>query len=138
MNGIIRTYSELMRIESYEERFEYLALNGTVARPTFGNERWMNQRFYHSKEWYDVRDYVIARDYGFDLGHRDFPIPGKIMIHHMNPLTPDQIEHADRNMLDPEFLISCSLATHNAIHYGDKDQLRIMNERFPNDMIPWR
>jgi hypothetical protein len=98
----------------------------------------MNQRFYRSPEWKHVRDLVIARDNGFDLGCPDHPIAGKIMIHHIEPLTPDSIEHGDNLLLDLDNLISCSLATHNAIHFGDDRIARPLTERRPNDTCPWK
>lgn len=98
----------------------------------------MNQRFYQSYEWKRARDYVIARDQGFDLGHPDYPISGRIMVHHIEPLTPDIIEHADDLMLDPDNLISCSILTHNAIHYGSEVPGLKIIERRPNDTCPWK
>ena len=134
----VLTYHELITISDYQDRFKYLQLNGIPARETFGPDRWMNQRFYHSSEWRRTRDYIITRDQGFDLAHPDYPIAGKIVIHHMVPLTPDAIASSDDIMLNPDYLISCSLATHNAIHYGDTNQLRTPTERRPNDTCPWK
>lgn len=134
-----RSYSELRRLDTLEERFDYLSLGGIVGEETFGSERWVNQRFYHSREWRDVRNHVIVRDQGLDLGAPDTPIRGAPRIHHMNPLTIDDIENATENLLDPEFLISTALRTHNAIHYGDERQLpRPFVARSPGDTAPWR
>ena len=136
--GKVLTYHELIAIPDYKDRFSYLQLNGIPGQETFGHERWMNQRFYHSSEWKQMRDFIITRDQGLDLAHPDYPIAGKIIIHHMMPLTPDAIASSDDIMLNPEYLISCSLATHNAIHYGDVTQLRTPTERRPYDTCPWK
>lgn len=136
---ITRTYSELARLETFEERFEYLQLRGFVGDPTFGHERWMNQQFYRSRQWKIVRDHVIARDLGNDLGVEGHSIFDKIIIHHMNPMRPEDIVHGNMDILDPEFLITTNHNTHNAIHYGDKNLLPgIVVERRPNDTIPWK
>lgn len=135
---MVRSYSELVELPTFEDRFRYLTLDGVPGRPTFGHERWMNQRFYHSAEWRSVRDYVIARDGGFDLGCSDHPIGGKILIHHIVPLTPETIEMSELGLLDPNNLISCSLRTHNAIHFGDETQVKTFEERRPNDTCPWK
>ena len=136
---MIRTYSDLRSLSTLEERYEYLALRGVVGESTFGFDRWMNQLFYRSSEWRRVRDYVIARDEGFDLGIDDVPLRGVPYVHHMNSLTQQDIEDATDNMLDPEYLITCSLTTHNAIHYGDIRQLpQPYVERRPGDTVPWR
>lgn len=133
-----RSYRELRAIESFQDRYNYLKLGGIVGNPTFGSERWMNQRFYTSVEWRHIRDLVIARDNGYDLGCLDHPIAGKIMVHHLNPLTPEAIEHSDELLLDPDNLICCSIMTHNAIHYGDDLIVKPMIVRQPNDTCPWR
>lgn len=134
-----RTYSELQHYDTLEERFDYLALGGSVGEMTFGSERWINQRFYHSSEWRDVRSYVISRDLGFDLGAMDWPIRGTILVHHMNPITLADIEESTENLLDPEFMVSVSLRIHNAIHYGDRSQLpTVWTPRRPGDTVPWR
>lgn len=134
----MRTYTELIRLETFEDRFEYLRLDGIVAATTFGGERWANQRFYHSREWRQVRNHVIARDLGWDIGHEDFVIRGNPQIHHMNPLTIDDLVEATENMLDPEFLISVSHNTHNAVHYGDRSHLpRRPAARTPGDTKLW-
>ena len=131
------TYDELITFDTFDDRFNYLKLHGNVGIPTFGHERWINQRFYQSKEWRDIRNYVITRDNGCDLGCEDHPIAGKIMVHHMVPLSVDSLEHSDKTILDPNYLISCSIITHNAIHFGNKIENDI-HERFPNDTCPWR
>jgi hypothetical protein len=133
-----RSYSELQGLRGLEERFEYLELGGIVGETTFGFDRWINQQFYRSREWRQIRDHVIARDNGFDLGALDAPIRGAPVIHHMNPLTRYDIEEATSNLLDPEFLISTSLRVHNAIHYGDKGLLpQPYVERRPGDTRLW-
>lgn len=136
----IRTYSELIRLISFEDRFNYLRLGAKVGADTFGFERMFNQAFYRSVEWRRVRDQVIIRDKGCDLGLADFPIGGRIIVHHINPITVKDLEEASRLILDPEFLISVSEDTHNAIHFGDGGYLERFKEveRFPNDMAPWR
>lgn len=135
---MIRTYSDLRRLPTLDERFDYLELGGRVGESTFGFDRWINQQFYHSREWRQIRDHVIVRDAGFDLGAKDAPLLGAHVIHHMNPLTPDDIENATDNLFDPEFLITTSLRTHNAIHYGDKSLLpQPYVERRPGDTKLW-
>ena len=133
-----RNYSELRCLPTLEERFDYLQLGGTVGQSTFGFDRWINQQFYRSREWRQIRDHVIVRDNGFDLGAEDAPLRGHPIIHHMNPLTLEDIEEGSDNLLDPEFLISTSLRTHNAIHFGDKSQLpRPFVERRRGDTLLW-
>lgn len=134
-----RTYTELARYDSLEDRFEYLKLGANVGDTTFGSDRWINQQFYRSKEWKRIRNHVIVRDNGLDLGAFDSPLRGYPVIHHMNPLRLSDIEDATENLLDPEFLITTCHKTHNAIHYGDKKLLpQPFVERRPNDTIPWR
>lgn len=136
---MIRTYSELTNLLTFEERFEYLKLEGVVGRSTFGFDRWINQQFYTSREWKQVRTQVIARDMGYDLGIEGFEIHEGVYIHHMNPMTPEDIYHNNEDILNPEFLISCSLKTHNAIHYGDERMLpKPFIERRAGDTTPWR
>jgi len=118
-----RSYSELIEIPDFTSRYEYLRLNGSVGRPTFGYERWLNQAFYTSREWRSLRHHVIARDEGLDLGCEEYVIYGKPIIHHMNPIVRDDIRSGDDSILDPEFLITTSLRTHNAIHFGNDRQL---------------
>lgn len=139
MNMIIRTYSELIVLPTFEERYKYLRLGGTVGEATFGFDRYLNQTFYKSKEWRQVRDYVIIRDNGCDLGMNDREIYGRVLIHHMNPITVDDIIQRSRYLLDPEYLICTTKNTHNAIHYGD-DKLLITAPitRRKNDTCPWR
>lgn len=135
---MIRTYSELSRIPTLLERYDYLRLGAAVGASTFGSERWLNQSFYRSREWRDIRDFVIVRDQGYDLGAEDAPLLGAHLIHHMNPLTPYDIEHGTDNLLNPEYLITTSLRTHNAIHFGDEQQLpRPFVERSPGDTRLW-
>lgn len=136
----IRTYSELMTLPSFEERYRYLKLDGRVGEDTFGFDRYMNQKFYRSAEWKRVRDYVIVRDNGCDLGIEDRPIrAGRILIHHMNPVTVSDIRYATDALLNPEYLISVTHETHNAIHYGDEEQLvKDPIVRKPNDTCPWK
>lgn len=139
MNQKIRCYSELILIPSFEERFEYLVLGGSVGEATFGFDRYLNQIFYQSPEWREVRDYVILRDGGCDLGIPDREIHSKIIIHHMNPITKNQILDRNPIIFDPEFLITTYQRTHNAIHYGDRSILyQGPVERTPNDTCPWK
>lgn len=133
-----RRYSELRRLETFEERFRYLSLKGQVGEATFGFDRWINQEFYRSREWQNVRHHVIVRDNGCDMGVEGYEIHTRLLIHHMNPLTMDDIEQGHEAILDPEFLITVSHRTHNAIHYGDERQLpRPLVERKPNDTKLW-
>lgn len=132
------TYTELARLETFDERLDYLILRGSVGRDTFGFDRFLNQDFYKSKQWRDVRHHVIARDQGNDLGVEGYAIYDRILIHHMNPMTPDDIMDGNDDILNPEFLISTTHSTHNAIHYGNTDNLpRQHVERYPDDMILW-
>ena len=132
------TYSELILIPSFIDRYKALKLSGTVGEDTFGYKRYLNQILYKSKEWASVRRRVIARDNGFDLAHEDFPIAGKIYVHHITPITPEQILQRDPLAFDLENLISVSNATHNAIHFGDESLLPIAPpERIPGDTTLW-
>ena len=138
-SGKIRTYSELITLPTFEERFRYLQLNGAVGKETFGFDRYVNQKFYRSAEWRRVRDYVIVRDNGCDLGVEGYDIHGPILIHHMNPISIDDIYDVSEYLLNPEYLISTIQNTHNAIHYGDEDLLiKAPIERRRNDTCPWR
>lgn len=119
----IRTYSELYLLRTFEERFEYLSLKGQVGEKTFGFDRWVNQSFYHSREWRRVRNYVIVRDQGCDLGIPGYEIESGLIVHHMNPLSVFDIEEGDDALIEPLYLITTSLQTHNAIHYGDASLL---------------
>lgn len=118
-----RTYTELRRIEMFEERFDYLELRGEVGAATFGFDRWLNQRFYRSREWQHVRDLVIFRDNGCDLGVPGYEIHARLMVHHMNPVTSEDLERGADWILDPEFLITTTHRTHNAIHFGGRSLL---------------
>lgn len=136
---ILRTYKELIQLPTFEERFQYLKLNGQVGFDTFGFDRFMNQQFYKSKEWKDIRDYIIVRDNACDLGVEDHDIYGRILIHHMNPISQDDIKHSTEFLLDPNYLISVSHLTHNAIHYGTEDLLpKGPIERRPGDTCLWK
>ena len=135
----IRTYSELIAIPTFEERFKYLQLNGNVGAETFGYDRVFNQRFYSSLEWKRLRDEIIFRDNGCDLGILDRRIMGKIFIHHMNPIMLEDIQESSEFLLNPEYLICMSFETHNAIHYGDENLLfKAPIERKQYDTCPWR
>lgn len=135
----IRTYSELITLPTFEERFKYLQLNGQVGESTFGFDRYMNQVFYRSQKWKSIRDFVIIRDCGCDLGVEGYDIHGKIIIHHMNPLSMRDIETESDFLLNPDFLICTTHNTHNAIHYGDEKLLVTAPiERTKNDTCPWR
>ena len=136
----IRTYSELIAHPTFKERFDYLQLNGKVAEETFGFDRRINQYFYQrSDEWKSVRDYVIVRDNGCDLAIEGYDIYKNIIVHHMNPVTVEDIKLNSEYLLDPEFLICTSLNTHNAIHYGNSDLLYLsLTERSEFDTCPWK
>lgn len=135
----IKTYSELILLPTFEERFEYLKLNGAVGKDTFGYDRYLNQAFYTSYEWKKIRDQIIIRDNGCDLGIPGREIGRRIYIHHINPLRKDDIVSHSEYLRNPEFLICTSFETHNAIHYGDINLLpRDPVERKPNDTCPWR
>lgn len=134
-----RTYTELSRLKTFDERFEYLYLGGHVGKETFGFDRWLNQRFYTSKEWKRIRDIVLLRDYGCDLGIEGREIFGKPFIHHMNPLKEEDLIRRTDLLSNPEYLITTSFQTHNAIHYGVKDsKLLFVTERTKNDTCPWK
>jgi len=136
---MIRKYSELKRLITFKERYEYLRLAGVIGKSTFGYDRYLNQLLYTSKRWRQARDPVIIRDKGCDLGIKDYEIEDKIIVHHMNPITIEDIEQNRDIVFDPEFLICTSLNTSNAIHYGDErllPQLPITRRR--NDTCPWR
>lgn len=134
----IRTYSEMRRFEDYDDRYEYLVLGGTVGRSTFGFDRHINQGFYHSYEWQEAREFVIMRDNGCDLGVRGFEISDAPLVHHMNPMTTDDIVHHEDWILDPEYLITTSHQTHNDIHYGNRNkQPRLPVDRTPGDTRLW-
>lgn len=135
----MKTYSELAALASFKDRFEYLKLGSQVGITTFGNERYLNQIFYKSAIWLETRRRVIIRDNGFDLGCEGYGIVGKVLVHHMNPITIQDILDRNPDIFNPEYLISCSHETHNAIHYGNDDILvSTMCERSPNDTCLWR
>lgn len=139
MTMIIKTYSEAIQIPDYYKRYEYLRLGGKVGEETFGFDRYVNQSLYHSKVWKDIRHKVIVRDECSDMAHPEFPIFGNILIHHINPITIDDIEKGRDKVFDLENLICVSMNTHNAIHYGDGSLLpQKLVERTPNDTCPWR
>lgn len=134
----MRTYDELSAIPDYFDRYKYLRINQGVGERTFGGDRWLNQRFYQSREWKDIRNEVILRDDGFDMGHSDYPINGRIYIHHMNPMQPLDLKHGNAAVLDPKYLISVSMRTHQAIHYGDDGLLpKPLVARLPGDTVLW-
>jgi hypothetical protein len=133
-----KTYSELRRFDNFDERFEYLKLNGQVGRATFGFDRWVNQKFYTSYEWKQARDLVILRDDGCDLGIPGYEINVEILIHHMNPMSMDDIVHGEEWIFDPNYLITTTKSTHNAIHYGSENPYpRTVISRNPNDTKLW-
>lgn len=135
---MIRTYSELSRLETFEERFRYLAIGGYVGRSTFGFDRYLNQQFYTSRQWKMVRHHVIVRDQGCDLGVEGYDIFHRLVIHHMNPMSQDDITQGEAHILDPEVLITTTHRTHNAIHFGDERLLlRKPIERRPGDTKLW-
>lgn len=136
---MIRTYSELIKLPTFEERFDYLSLNGKVGDETYGFDRWINQKFYRSSEWKQIRNDVIIRDSGCDLGILGREIVDHIIIHHMNPISINDIQYVTEYLLNPEFLICTSHVTHQAIHYGDKRSLISEPvDRKPNDTCPWK
>lgn len=139
---MIRTYTELMELPTFMERFKYLKIGGRVGESTFGYDRWINQSFYRSGAWKDIRRQIIIRDLGCDLADPEHEIgPGEVVyIHHMNPITKDDIADRTDYLMNPEYLICTTLDTHNAIHYGDESLLipKVFVARRPNDMCPWR
>lgn len=138
-NAIIKTYSELLTIRSFEDRFRYVKLNGSVGIETFGFNRFLNQHLYRSDEWRRFRRDIILRDSGCDLAHDDFEIFGKIIIHHINPITVDDVLQRNPMIFDPENVVCVSMNTHNAIHYSDESVLPLLfPERTKNDTCPWK
>lgn len=134
-----RSYRELLTLSTFEERYNYLRLNGRVGIDTFGFDRWLNQRLYKSLEWKQLRNKIIVRDEGYDLAFVGTPCVGRAIVHHMNPITEEELMHGDDSIFDPDNLILCSLQTHNAIHYGDPNGLRQdYLERRPGDTCPWK
>lgn len=136
---MIRTYSELIKLPSFIERYRYLKMSGKIGEDTFGFDRYLNQLFYSSDEWKQIRKLIITRDNGCDLAMDDYDIEGRIIVHHMNPITKDMILERSDYVLNPEYLICVSHNTHEAIHYGD-ESLLILDPiiRMPNDTCPWR
>lgn len=135
----IKRYSELITFLTFEERFRYLKLDGKVGEDTFGFDRYLNQVFYRSQKWKSIRDYVIVRDNGCDLAMEGYEIHGRILIHHMNPISLKDLETESEFLLDPEYLITTVHNTHNAIHYGDESLLfAVPVERTKNDTCPWK
>lgn len=133
-----KSYSELSRFIGFEDRFNYLKLHGDVGRSTFGFDRYINQKFYRSYEWRRVREQVIFRDDGCDLGIPGYEIYGELLIHHINPMSVDDIIHGEEWIFDPEFLITTTQNTHNAIHFGDERLLpKVVIARSPNDTKLW-
>ena len=138
-NQPIRLYSQLEKLKTFDERFEYLKLNGVVADSTFGFDRYLNQKFYKSTEWKDLRNYIISRDLGCDLGVDGYYLDKRnIVIHHMNPVCPDDFYEKTKFLMDPEYLICCSHNTHRAIHYGTDLIKQDPLVRTPNDQCPWK
>lgn len=139
MNTTNRAYSELIALPTFIERFNYLKLDGIVGQETFGYDRYLNQTLYRTAEWKRFRREIIVRDNGCDLACEGYEIVGKILIHHINPITVEDIMRRDPKIFDPENVISTTLNTHNAIHYGDEELLITGPiERKPNDTCPWR
>lgn len=140
MKKNIRTYSELLKLKTFRERYEYLKLDGTVGEETFGFDRYINQMFYKSEEWKRIRNYVITRDNGCDLGMQDRKIVDSvILVHHMNPITKEDIINKNEILIDPEYLITTIKPTHDAIHYGDESLLaEDLVIRSKNDTCPWK
>lgn len=134
-----RSYRELIQIPTFEDRFEYLKLSGQVGEATFGFDRYLNQRFYQSKEWRQLRNKVIARDNACDMAFPDYDIPGLILIHHINPISVEDIEKSSDALFDMDNVVCVSYDVHNAIHFGDASLIpKPLVERKPNDTIPWR
>lgn len=134
-----RSYRELLQFSTFEERYNYLRLNGKVGIDTFGFDRWVNQRLYKSLEWKQLRNKIIVRDEGCDLGILTMPCFGRAVVHHINPITEEELVYGDDSVFDLNNLILCSLETHNAIHYGNPNNLRQdAIERRPNDTCPWK
>lgn len=134
-----RCYSDILKLPTLKERFDYCMLGQGVADETFGYERYLNQVFYKSYEWREIKRKVILRDDGCEFGLKDYPIVGRIIVHHLNPLTVSDIENRSRHLLDPEFLVTVSMLTHNAIHYGTAELLpQDYTPRTPNDTCPWK
>lgn len=139
MATILKTYTDLIKLPTFEERFRYLELGGAVGADTFGFDRYLNQRFYTSQIWQRIKREVIIRDNGCDLGMEGYTIFGRVIVHHMNPITVEDVVKQTDALLNPEFLICVSHTTHNAIHYGSEELLpKGPADRKPNDTCPWR
>jgi len=139
MNSLLRRYTELKRLKTFKDRYEYLRLGGVVGDSTFGFDRYLNQLLYSSDRWRKLRNEIIIRDNGCDLGVEGYDLRSKIIIHHMNPLTIEDVRKVSDDIFNPEFLICVSHKTHNAIHYGDESLLpQLPLERRPNDTCPWK
>lgn len=144
VSGPIRTYTELIYYPTFEERFNYLKLNGKIGEETFGvhAKRWMNQIFYRSPEWRQIKNYVLIRDNACDMALSDYPLySSRVYIHHLNPITEEDILNRTPFLTDPEYLVCVSFETHNAIHFGDINVSRIGKDpakRYPGDQCPWR
>ncbi len=139
MTTIIKTYSEMITLPTFLERYRYLKLGGRVGVETFGYDRYLNQILYRTAEWKRFRRDIILRDNGCDLGCEGYEILDKILVHHVNPITVEDVLRNDPKIFDPENAISTRLMTHNAIHYGDENLLPIEQiERTPNDTCPWK
>ena len=136
---ITRCYTDLIQLPTFKERYEYLRLNGSVGFDTFGFDRYLNQKFYRSPEWRQIRRDVIIRDEGRDLAMEGYELYGNIFVHHMNPICSDDLINVSESILNPEYLICVSKRTHDAIHFGDTRTLpQLPTERTPNDMCPWK
>jgi hypothetical protein len=134
----VRSYQEMKRFITHEERFDYLKLRASVGESTFGFDRWINQNFYRSAQWKHTRNVVIARDMGLDMGVEGFEIYDKVIVHHMNPMRPEDIDDGDPDILNPEYLVCVAHRTHNAIYFGDKSLLpQPLIERKPGDTKLW-
>lgn len=136
---MIKTYSELIKLKTFEERYKYLQLGGAVGKDTFGYDRYLNQQFYKTTEWRRLRDELIVRDNGCDLAMSGYELYGRIYLHHMNPVSKDDVLNRTDYLTNPEYLICTSFNTHNAIHYGDESLLvTVPIERSANDTCPWK
>lgn len=136
---LVKSYRNLILLPSFDDRYEYLKLQGVVGESTFGFDRYMNQHFYTSREWRQFRNKIITRDDGCDMGLEDYPIAGRVIIHHINPLTVEDFENLTDALFDPDNVICVSENTHQAIHYGDISLLPAPPiVRAPNDTCPWR
>ena len=135
-----KCYSDLIKFKTFEERFKYLEMGGHIGIESFGYDRYLNQAFYKSPDWRKLRNQIILRDGGMDLGVDGYPLNGRVIIHHINPISVDDVLEFNPDIFNPEYLISCSHQTHNALHYGNEDYLNRFKiiERRPNDTIPWR